>query len=399
MVNMVVDIIVPVYNVSKYLNKCIESLLAQTYKYIKIILVDDGSTDGSEKICDNYARIDDRINVIHKENGGLVSAWTMGIKNSKSEWVVFVDGDDWVEYKHSFIIFIKQGGGVLIITIVTGLSNRLFIQSNDLDRFDSYSTIVSRINYSIICSFSAFICFIESYSINLKRMDNPFFSQGIMWITVLIGTWISFEGLSEPRKNETEKINKDKNILPKDIIEYAISLFVGPITLIIVIVISYFWKLNIKQLPKCIYIIAFSFAINVIIMGLIINKIRNRSSESYKTRIYKKIITLKEGEKMNIFYSNLYLNIEKEGQKIKLKILEQNIEIDKKNEISKKGRKQLEEWFSMPYVFTYDLSRQGYNEMIQKLDEHSNNRKDALNKCYNQIRTNYFKKHKNCYCS
>ena len=396
---MVVDIIVPVYNVSKYLNKCIESLLAQTYKYIKIILVDDGSTDGSEKICDNYARIDDRINVIHKENGGLVSAWTMGIKNSKSEWVVFVDGDDWVEYKHSFIIFIKQGGGVLIITIVTGLSNRLFIQSNDLDRFDSYSTIVSRINYSIICSFSAFICFIESYSINLKRMDNPFFSQGIMWITVLIGTWISFEGLSEPRKNETEKINKDKNILPKDIIEYAISLFVGPITLIIVIVISYFWKLNIKQLPKCIYIIAFSFAINVIIMGLIINKIRNRSSESYKTRIYKKIITLKEGEKMNIFYSNLYLNIEKEGQKIKLKILEQNIEIDKKNEISKKGRKQLEEWFSMPYVFTYDLSRQGYNEMIQKLDEHSNNRKDALNKCYNQIRTNYFKKHKNCYCS
>ena len=53
---MVVDIIVPVYNVSKYLNKCIESLLAQTYKYIKIILVDDGSTDGSEKICDNYAR-------------------------------------------------------------------------------------------------------------------------------------------------------------------------------------------------------------------------------------------------------------------------------------------------------------------------------------------------------
>lgn len=272
----------------------------------------------------------------------------------------------------SFIIFIKQGGGVLIITIVTGLSNRVFIQSNDLDRFDSYSTIVSRINYSIICSFSAFICFIESYSINLKRMDNPFFSQGIMWITVLIGTWISFEGLSEPRKNETEKINKDKNILPKDIIEYAISLFVGPITLIIVIVISYFWKLNIKQLPKCIYIIAFSFAISVIIMGLIINKIRNRSSESYKTRIYKKI---------------------------KLKILEQNIEIDKKNEISKKGRKQLEEWFSMSYVFTYDLSRQGYNEMIQKLDEHSNNRKDALNKCYNQIRTNYFKKHKNCYCS
>lgn len=299
----------------------------------------------------------------------------------------------------SFIIFIKQGGGVLIITIVTGLSNRVFIQSNDLDRFDSYSTIVSRINYSIICSFSAFICFIESYSINLKRMDNPFFSQGIMWITVLIGTWISFEGLSEPRKNETEKINKDKNILPKDIIEYAISLFVGPITLIIVIVISYFGKLNIKQLPKCIYIIAFSFAISVIIMGVIINKIRNRSSESYKTRIYKKIITLKEGEKMNIFYSNLYLNIEKEGQKIKLKILEQNIEIDKKNEISKKGRKQLEEWFSMPYVFTYDLSRQGYNEMIQKLDEHSNNRKDALNKCYNQIRTNYFKKHKNCYCS
>lgn len=104
-------------------------------------------------------------------------------------------------------------------------------------------------------------------------------------------------------------------------------------------------------------------------------------------------------ESKNIINDRPMVAKKKEGQKIKLKILEQNIEIDKKNEISKKGRKQLEEWFSMSYVFTYDLSRQGYNEMIQKLDEHSNNRKDALNKCYNQIRTNYFKKHKNCYCS
>lgn len=92
-----ITVIVPIYNIKDYVGKCIESILSQTYKKLQIILVDDGSTDGSGDICDQYALIDDRIEVIHKENGGLVSARKAGIENIKGEYTVFVDGDDWID--------------------------------------------------------------------------------------------------------------------------------------------------------------------------------------------------------------------------------------------------------------------------------------------------------------
>lgn len=92
-----VSIIVPVYNLIDYLDRCVESLLGQTCKEIEIILVDDGSTDGSAVLCDEYARKDVRIKVIHKTNGGLVSAWKRGLKESTCPYVSFVDGDDWID--------------------------------------------------------------------------------------------------------------------------------------------------------------------------------------------------------------------------------------------------------------------------------------------------------------
>ena len=96
MVNMVVDIIVPVYNVSKYLNKCIESLLAQTYKYIKIILVDDGSTDDTEQLVKGWMEKDNgfEIQYIYKENGGMHTAHNMAYENITTELNVCVDSDD-----------------------------------------------------------------------------------------------------------------------------------------------------------------------------------------------------------------------------------------------------------------------------------------------------------------
>ena len=92
-----VSIIVPVYNLIDYLDRCVESLLGQTCKEIEIILVDDGSTDGSGARCDEYAGKDARIKVIHKANGGLVSAWKRGLKESTCPYVSFVDGDDWID--------------------------------------------------------------------------------------------------------------------------------------------------------------------------------------------------------------------------------------------------------------------------------------------------------------
>ncbi len=89
-----VSVIVPVYKVEKYLEKCIESILAQTYKDFELILVDDGSPDNSGAICDEYAKKDSRIKVIHKENGGASSARNTGIEVAQGEFINFIDSDD-----------------------------------------------------------------------------------------------------------------------------------------------------------------------------------------------------------------------------------------------------------------------------------------------------------------
>lgn len=91
------SIIVPVYNVEKYIEKCILSLLNQTYKNLEIILIDDGSTDKSGKICDIYSEKDERIKVIHKNNEGVGKARNTGIKSATGKYITFVDPDDWVD--------------------------------------------------------------------------------------------------------------------------------------------------------------------------------------------------------------------------------------------------------------------------------------------------------------
>lgn len=92
-----ISIVVPVYNVEKYLVKCINSLLNQTYKNIEILLIDDGSTDTSGIICDDFAKIDDRIVVIHQENSGVSHARNNGILHAKGDWITFCDSDDWCD--------------------------------------------------------------------------------------------------------------------------------------------------------------------------------------------------------------------------------------------------------------------------------------------------------------
>ena len=95
--NSLISVIVPVFNIDKYISKCIESIMEQTYKNLQIILVDDGSTDTSGEICDRYAKKDIRIQVIHKKNGGLVSARNAGLEAAAGEYVGFVDGDDYID--------------------------------------------------------------------------------------------------------------------------------------------------------------------------------------------------------------------------------------------------------------------------------------------------------------
>ena len=94
---MMVSVIVPIYKIPEYLSCCIDSILAQTYPDFELILVDDGSPDDCGRICDDYAKRDNRIKVVHKVNGGLTSARNAGLEVAKGEWIMHVDGDDWIE--------------------------------------------------------------------------------------------------------------------------------------------------------------------------------------------------------------------------------------------------------------------------------------------------------------
>lgn len=92
-----ISVIVPVFNIEEYIGECIESIISQSYSDLEIILVDDGSTDRSGGICDTYAQKDNRIQVIHKNNGGLVSARKAGLRAARGEYISYVDGDDWID--------------------------------------------------------------------------------------------------------------------------------------------------------------------------------------------------------------------------------------------------------------------------------------------------------------
>ena len=94
-----ISIIVPIYKAEKYLHRCVDSILAQTFTDFELILVNDGSPDNSGAICDEYALKDSRVRVFHKENGGVSSARNLGLDNAQGEWITFVDSDDWLKHE------------------------------------------------------------------------------------------------------------------------------------------------------------------------------------------------------------------------------------------------------------------------------------------------------------
>ncbi|MDE6052435.1 MAG: glycosyltransferase family 2 protein, partial [Lachnospiraceae bacterium] len=95
--NTLVSIVVPIYNAKEYLHKCVDSIIKQTYENIELILVDDGSQDGSALLCDELAESDKRIIVMHKNNGGLVTARKAGLRQARGKYILNVDSDDWIE--------------------------------------------------------------------------------------------------------------------------------------------------------------------------------------------------------------------------------------------------------------------------------------------------------------
>ena len=118
--SIVISIVVPIYNVEKYLNECLDSILIQTFADWECILVDDGSTDESGVICDEYVEKDCRFRVIHKENGGVSNARNVGIQTMRGRYCCFVDSDDWIEktYLSNFILGLDKSPDLVIQSFV-----------------------------------------------------------------------------------------------------------------------------------------------------------------------------------------------------------------------------------------------------------------------------------------
>lgn len=133
-----ISIIVPVYNTESFLRSCIDSILQQSFDAFELILVDDGSMDGSSAICDEYAMKDSRIRVFHKQNGGVSSARNLGLDNASGEWIYFVDSDD----------EIFPGG---LQTMVDGISDEVDIVLGGYKRYDESGRVVYEIDDRVVC--------------------------------------------------------------------------------------------------------------------------------------------------------------------------------------------------------------------------------------------------------
>lgn len=121
-----ISIVVPVYNVAPYLDKCVCSILKQTYTNIEVILVDDGSTDASASLCNRYAVEDDRVRIIRKANGGLVTARKTGFAAASGDYIMSVDGDDWIEpvmCENLFLILKKSGAECVVSGFIHEMGN------------------------------------------------------------------------------------------------------------------------------------------------------------------------------------------------------------------------------------------------------------------------------------
>ncbi len=157
-----ISIIVPVYNVEKYLQECLDSVLAQTYKNLEIILIDDGSTDNCPQICDDYAAKDKRIKVIHQKNQGVSAARNAGLKMAKGEYIGFVDSDDYIKpdmYEYLYQLISKDNADMAMCNMCQTDTFRssdpiekdyLFISAKDIFNYSDWMLPVNKLYKSSI---------------------------------------------------------------------------------------------------------------------------------------------------------------------------------------------------------------------------------------------------------
>ena len=151
--NPLISVIVPIYNVEKYLDKCISSIVEQTYNNLEIILVDDGSLDKCPKMCDEWQDKDKRIVVIHKENGGLSDARNAGMEIMKGEYLSFVDGDDYIDERYIEVLYCNLvNNGVKVSQVDFCCEQEMSEKSNSIEMVSVIGNIEAIRNYYLLLS-------------------------------------------------------------------------------------------------------------------------------------------------------------------------------------------------------------------------------------------------------
>lgn len=202
---MKISVIVPVYNVEEFLEQCLESIVSQTYTDLEIILVNDGSTDQSAKICDDFAKRDTRVKVIHQINGGVSSARNTGIKAATGDYITFVDSDDWLEkemyQKMMYAVKIQNGSEVIMCDFINEKYNcQEKITANIRDGFYVKQDIVKELYPTLLVTedlgrlpiVSACICIFKkelflnnkiAFDVDLRYVEDYLFMATIMLYT------------------------------------------------------------------------------------------------------------------------------------------------------------------------------------------------------------------------
>lgn len=297
-----ISVIIPVYNTARYLSTCLNSVIGQSFNDLEIILIDDGSTDGSEKICDEYAKKDKRIRVIHKKNEGVSIARNTGLDNATGKWISFVDSDDFLEkntYQNIFIELEQNNPDLFIFNYYNNSKkNKLYSKEGIIEDKKIIQNVKEKIIYS---SFDGETPRVFSF------VTNKIFKTEII------------------KKNKIRFLMENKKAIFED-------------GLFCIDVLEKCSKIQISNLYLYHYIIHKNSAMNTFnkdmidINNIIFNKLKNNCSEqSFKFRVIRQFILLcnlyllkskdiNAKEKMNEIMkeSPYYENIMESSKKIKL---------------------------------------------------------------------------------